>query len=472
MNRLTQLLRVTPLALALAPAAVWADTNTEIADLKARLQQLEQQVKEAAAKPAPVAAPAASSNVAGIQVGDTQVKFSGYFKLDAVASRYSDGLGPTPSGSGAGRTYFSPAAIPVNAQGAQLRPSNVFDMTARQTRFALATTTPTASGTPVKGYLEMDFYGSTQGTTNITNAYSPELRHAYLNYGNWTAGQTWTTLLNVDAFPETADYVGPSNGTVFARQAQLRYTNGGLSLAMENPQTVVGRQNANIAAAGTLTTSGATGTATDNSALPDLVAKYTHKGDFGQVSVAVIGRQLTNNSVKSPTTNAVGNTTLALTNDRANVAGISLAGKVKVGSSGDDIRFMLTSGRGMGRYLALGLANDASVGADGRLHVVNENAGFIAYRHLWTDKLRSTVQYSAFIAKNPSQVAADATKSSRAYLANLFYSVNPKLDVGVEYLQADRTLEGGTIATGTPTIYAAGQSGDLRRIQGTMKYTF
>lgn len=452
MNSLTQLLRITPLALALAPAAVWADTSSEIADLKARLQQLEQQVKEAAAKPAPAAAPAAApSNVAGIQVGDTSVKFSGYFKADAIATKFSDGAGPTTAGSGAGRLYFNPNSIPVygisgNPASVNNKPSNYFDMTAKQTRFALATSTPTSGGTPIKGYLEMDFYGVNSGNTNVTNAYNPELRHAYLSYGNWLAGQTWSTFQNADVFPETADYVGASNGTIFVRQAQLRYTNGGFAVAAENAQTVVG------------TTTSATASGKDSNSLPDLVAKYTHKGDFGHVSLALIGRQL-----KSSSNAAI--------NSKTNVAGISLSGKLMVGKTGDDIRFMLTSGRGLGRYVALNTANDAVLDAANHLHVINETAGYVTYRHLWNDKWRSNFQYSAFEARNPSVASGDATKSSRAYLANIFYGVTPKLDVGVELMHANRTVQGGATTVGG-VVYAAGQGGDMNRVQGTVKYTF
>ncbi|MEL0028900.1 MAG: hypothetical protein VW625_09630, partial [Perlucidibaca sp.] len=61
-----------PVALALLPGLTWADTASEIAELKARLAQLEQQVQEAkaaAARPAPVTASAPATGLASA-IGD------------------------------------------------------------------------------------------------------------------------------------------------------------------------------------------------------------------------------------------------------------------------------------------------------------------------------------------------------------------------------------------------------------------
>ena len=56
MKRLTRLMQLTPLALALLPATVWADTSSEIAELKARIAATYNvsQIKEAIAAAASV----------------------------------------------------------------------------------------------------------------------------------------------------------------------------------------------------------------------------------------------------------------------------------------------------------------------------------------------------------------------------------------------------------------------------------
>lgn len=448
MNRIAQLIRLTPLALALLPLNSWADAGSDIAELKARLAQLEQQVKEAAAKPAPVAAPAAAST--GLQVGDTKFGFKGYVKLDAISSQFSEG----EVGRTVGRDFYVPNQIPVfGAAGptkdANGKSRNFFDLHAKQTRFIVTTETPTGGANALKGHIEMDFLSSTQGDERISNGYSPELRQAFFTYGKWMAGQAWTTFQDLGALPETADFVGSSDGAVFGRQPQIRYTTGPWQFSIENSQTVVGDHKLNIPKAPATTRTAAPVESNDN-VVPDLVARYTHKGDFGYVSTAGLVRQL---KAKNPSgaTNNVG--------DSKTGYGISVSGKIKVGSK-DDIRFMVTHGDGIGRYMALNTSNDATLNtATGELDLIGITAGYVTYHHMWTNKLRSNLQLSVFSANNPDSVTADATKSVSSGLINLMYAVNPKLDIGVEGLHATRKVEGGA-------------EGDLDRLHFTARYNF
>ncbi len=417
-------LRIAPLALALMPTTLWADTGSEIAELKARLAQLEQQVQaaraEAAARPAPAPAVAATpaTALAG-GVGDTRVSLKGYVKLDALSSTFSEG----EVGRVTGRDFYVPNAIPVfgaagsgATTGANGKSRNFYDMHAKQTRFIINTDTPTTGGPALKGHIEVDFLSSAQGNENVTNGYSPELRQAFFSYGNWMAGQAWTTFQDLGALPETIDFVGASDGTVFGRQPQVRYSRGPWQVAVENSQTVTG------------TTTSATAIESNDNSMPDLVARYTRKGDFGHVSLAVLGRQIRNKD------NTV--------SDSANGYGVSLSGKIKVLGT-DDVRFMITHGQGIGRYVGLNSANDAVVNAAGALDTIDITAGYATYRHAWNEKLRSSLQVSGFHADNPVSASADATRSVRSGLVNLIYNVTPKLEVGVEAMHAEREVKGG-----------------------------
>ena len=432
MKRLTKIALLTPLAAAMFPGFALADTSSEIAALRDRLEQLEAQVAQQKATPAPV-----TSN-SSVSFGDTKFSFGGYVKVDALYSRFSDG---SVAGSSSGRDFYVPSATPIAAGNGNA--SSVFDMHAQQTRFFFKTETPAGDGKSVKAYIEMDFQSPARGSERVTNNYDPGLRHAFLTYDKWLIGQTWTTFQDLGALPETVDFVGSSDGTVFGRQPQVRYSTGNWQFSVENAETALASRSV-PAGAVSITDQG-------SNAMPDLVARYTHKADFGHISVAALARQLKTSQ------NAAGQ------DETTEGYGISLSGKYNL-SSGDDIRYMATYGSGLGRYVALGTSGDAVVDASGNLEAIDVVAGYVTYRHLWSDKLRSSIQASVLSIDNPDILAptaaiSDANKTIFSGLTNIIYSVTPKLDIGAEYLHANREVEDG-------------RDGNLDRLQFMAKYSF
>src|SRR3546814_10282620 len=81
---------------------------------------------------------------------------------------------------------------------------------------------------------------SNLGNEVSTNTHGLTLRQAFVTWNNWLAGQAWSNFQDVAALPEAVDFVGVTEGTTFVRQAQIRYTNGPFSVALENPHTTVG----------------------------------------------------------------------------------------------------------------------------------------------------------------------------------------------------------------------------------------
>lgn len=444
MKRLHKLLVLTPLAAALLPAAAAAATSDEINSLRERLNQLEAQMaqqKEDVKK--------ASS---GVYFGDTKFKFGGYVKLDAMYSRFSDG---SVGGTSSARDFYVPSATPVsNGTG---KASDSLDFTAQQSRFNFTTETPAGDGKVVKSFFELDFQSPNRGTRRVTNNYDPGLRHAFISYDKWLFGQTWTTFQDLGALPETVEFVGSSEGTTFGRQPQVRYTNGAWQVAVESSETAVGGASTTTAPDCTgivapavcpskTTTSFAVNDSGGNT-MPDLVVRYTHKMDSGHITAAAIGRQLEAANAKA-----------------GEGYGLTISGKHKF-SNGDDIRFMATHGKGIGRYVALGTAPDAVVDASGELDGIETTNGYVTYRHMWTDKLRSNLQASYFTADNPAALAANAaingsvTEKVVSGLTNVIYNITPKLEVGLEYLHAKRTVENGN-------------DGSLDRFQFMAKHSF
>lgn len=360
----------------------------------------------------------------GFRIGDTTVKIGGYVKLDAISQRTSGGQ---LAGNSITRDFLLPGTIPVGGKASGWDT----DFSARQSRIIFTTQTPVGSHN-LGTHLEMDFMVTDGGDERVSNSYTPRMRQAFLTYDGWLFGQAWSTFQNVGALPDSLDFVGTMPGTVFVRQPMIRYkSKSGISVAVEQPETTVTNSAGSRVVAG-------------DDGMPDIVARYDSK----YFTVAGILRQL-----------KVSNDDFGLGTDSAMGYGVSVSGKVPVGAR-DDFRFMATAGKGLGRYMGANIVNDAAVDASGDLRAIATYSGFAAFRHVWNAKMRSTVAGSYFKADNPvSLTGTSPTDTVWNALANVIYSPVPKLDLGIEYMYAERENE-------------AGESGNLQKVQVSAKYSF
>jgi len=425
------------LSIALLPSMACADEAREQA-LEARIAALEQQVAAllsnapsapaAAPTAAPAAAPLRATTIMPGAVEGTRFSFGGFVKLDAMLTD-TDG-GEIADGS-AGRLLYLPGAIPVGGDDE----GSDFDAHAQFSRFWFAADTTLDSGDVLRGYLEFDLFGGALGNEVATNTYGVTVRHAYATWNGWLAGQTWSNFQDVAALPDAVDFIGPTDGTVFVRQAQLRYSRGPWSFALENPETILTPNLGNV-----------TRLVSDDNTLPDLTARWTRRSDAGHFSVAGLLRQL-----KHETTTGI---------DASDTGfGISLSGRRQFGPS-DDLRVMLIGGRGISRYIGLATANDGVLDADGDIEATDTLAGFAAWRHVWTPTLRSNLIASIADYRNDAALTGDGiTSRVQSLSGNLIWTLLPKLDVGVELRLAERELESGV-------------DGRLDRLQFHAKYSF
>lgn len=437
MRRRTNLnARASALAIAvttLCAANAHAQTAKE-KELEARIEQLERQIKGTAA-PATAAAPAAAAPtvqtkaIAPNALPNTRFVFSGFIKLDAMVSDYDDG--EIADGS-VGRDFYLPGTIPVGGVGED--PD--FDMHAKQSRFIFGTDTDLDDKSVLSSRLEFDLYGSSLGDERATNTYGLQLRHAYVQYKNWLVGQTWSNFQDTGVLPETADFIGPTDGTVFVRQAQVRYTSGNFSISLENPET-------------TLTPfGGGARISSDDNNVPDVTAAYTFKFANGYVRASALARQL---KYETTGTGAIDDSTIA--------GAVSLAAKINFGAN-DDLRMMFTAGEGLGRYVGVNFANDAVLDAGNNLEAISGWAAFAAWRHVWQGTLRSTFMVSTSSYDNDAALTGGGVnKQSMSWAGNIFYSPAPKLDVGLELRVAERELESGA-------------DGSMKRLHAMARYSF
>lgn len=240
-------------------------------------------------------------------------------------------------------------------------------------------------------FVELDFYTG-EGNEVLTNSVGPRLRHAFIKHGNWTVGQTWSTYIDTGALAEAVDFGGPLVASGFVRQTQIRYTNGGLQVSIENPESYGG----------------------DNTqdSVPDIIGKYTLKGDWGHVAFSGVFKNLN--------TKATYNDAGAMLTDSESETGLGygITGKIKVGEK-DDFRFQYHGGN-VGRYVGAVAATDL-VGNE----VEESTSILVSYRHIWNDTYRTNVFYG-------NHTTEETDRDRTHWGVNLFRKVTKKLTAGFE----------------------------------------
>ncbi len=385
-------------------------------------------VATAALVAALIGAPSAASADEG---GGPTFTWGGYVKFDAIYNTTGRDVGP--GGSDLGDYFLVPHLIPIDGQAED---DGGLNLNARESRFWLKTELDTDYG-PFKTYIEVDLYGfnASLGDERLTNSSTVRLRHAYGQLGGFMLGQYWSTFMDLAALPEKIDFGTPA-GRVFARQAMIRYTHqlssGSLDIALENPET-------------TLTAGDGTNVTRDDDLVPDVIVRYTHKGDGYHVSAAAMGRALISD--------ASGDTEL----------GIGVAGRVsgRVDTIGkDNFKVAVNGGLGLGRYMALNAYTAGAIDVDGSIAPTPVVGAHTSYQHWWSDTTRSSLVLSYSQAFNDTDLVPESVnKSLLTVHANLCWNPIAAVRVGIEGIFAQHTIE-------------SGDSGELIRAQGSVRYVF
>ncbi len=370
---------------------------------------------------APLIAPV-SSMAFNIELPEIKTKMNvgGYVKLDAV---YNDSTKGNDSGCS---TELCGNAIPLESE---VTGTDEIVFKAWESRFWMKTSTPSDYGM-VKTHLEADFEGG-GGNQVASNSRHLRLRHAYGQIGGFLFGQTWSTFMHFPSMPETNDFGGPI-GVNFGRQPMIRYAAGlgeGLTLkvAIENGELFY------------------TGGVEDDEFMPDLVADFTWKPAWGDISVAALLRNLV---IDNPTT------------DESTMGyGVRFGASFKIGGMGK-LATQVSYGDGVGRYSSSGAFRDAYIAADGSLEALNLLAGTVSYQQKWTNKVRSTVALGYGITDDPAEMAASTlAKEITSLHLNTFFNPVSSVRVGLEYIYAKKEAHNG-------------ESGDINRIMFSTRFMF
>jgi hypothetical protein len=304
---------------------------------------------------------------------------------------------------------------PLNGSGAD---QGKTALTAQTSRFGFESSTPTAVGA-FHTQLEMDFYAYVGSNGN--NRDHLRVRHAYGEYNGWLVGKTWSTFMDLDDGPETADFNGPI-GMPFSRPVQVRYTYAlpsgyTFKAALENP--------------------------TDGAHRPNVVAVASKSFDDGGVNLRLISHeQRVGSQSKSGNGFGVGGS-YKLTGD------MTLMGQwAKV--DGDDGNIMMG-------------ANYPVLAESGPL-LLDKSTGYVlGLTNTFNSQWRATFAYG-HVASSASSSYISAyglagNKTLSQWHLNFFYNPIKNIDLGAELIQGKRTTFGG-------------QVGDMSRLDLIARYSF
>ena len=322
-----------------------------------------------------------------------------------------------------------------------------FFSSVRQSRLGVSTSTPTSAG-PLKTIFEFELFGvgADAGQTTF------RLRHAWGELGQFGAGQYWSVFMDIDVFPNSIEYWGPT-AMVFYRNVQARWTpwqsesGSRFAVSLERP----GASGDGGRFADRVELEGVAG----DFKLPDLAAHFRWVDDWGHVQVAGILRRIEWVDLTPNVFDLSGSDT---------GWGLNVSTNVKLGRH--VLRGSLVYGEGVQNYM-----NDASVdiGVDPNLDdpvtpirgTAIPITGITAFLDLnWSDKWTSTVGFSMQDNDLPDGQAESDFATGFYGLANLLWHPVPNVMVGAELQWAEREN------------FQNGYTSDDLRIQFSAKYSF
>ena len=319
----------------------------------------------------------------------------------------------------------------------------------RQSRFGVKGYIPTPVG-EVKTIFEYELFGVGVDTGQTTF----RLRHAWGELGQIGAGQTWSTFMDPDVFPNSLEYWGP-NGMVFFRNVQLRWMpvnkgNHQLYIAFErpgasaDPGSLAGRNElAGIQA---------------RFPAPDVSAHVRWGGERDYLQIAGIGRYIAWDDLHRSATLDLGGHIWGW--------GVNVSSNLPGWGKKDLVKLEATYGHGIENYMNDAPVDVAPIVNRGNLRTPVTGAplpvlAMLAfYDRYWSERWSTSLGYSYLRIDNvPLQVASEFHKGQYGLVNLLFYP-------------AKNVLMGGEFQWGRRDNFRDGFSFDDYKLQFSFKYSF
>jgi hypothetical protein len=289
----------------------------------------------------------------------------------------------------------------------------------RQTRFGVRTSSPTSLG-PLNTVFEFELFGTGVDAGQTTF----RLRHAYGELGQVGAGQTWSPFMDIDVFPNSIEYWGPT-GMVFFRNVQFRWMpvkgESRVTIALERP----GASADQGIYADRIELEGIR----PKFDMPDISWEARLGRSWGYVELAGIFRKIswvdTNQDAFDLSDDVFG-------------WGLNLSSNLKFGE-GTTGRFQAVYGEGVQNYMNdapvdIGIENDFSNTSRPIKGVPLPLLGLVAFLdHNWSDRFSSSIGYSMLNIWNSDAQERSAFNEGHYALFNLLYSPVKNVMFGGEF---------------------------------------
>jgi hypothetical protein len=351
---------------------------------------------------------------------DYRMKIGGYFKLDVLYD--FDGTGD--------KYQFLISEIPVNTTP-PASPGSYFNMFTRETRVNLDVRKTTPGEPAQQVFIEMDFFDE--------SSLSPELRHAYLVYGNLLLGLTWSTIIEARALPYIIDfaygdalYGGRTTQIRWQQQASRHWS---WAAAVEMLQE-----------AGIDNPYGLPGAA--SSLLPVLTGRVTFERGSGLVILGgEVGQLRWDGNGSGP-------------DAKAREWAVVLNGRHYLGDR-DYVTLNVSYSDGAAENISAlsGSKANASLTLLGQLETNKAWNIALGYAHKITERLTTNLAYAQTELEANYLRSPDSIKGGSVVHVNFIWSVTNAMSTGIEYMWGERENTDGS-------------RGRAARVQSMAKYDF
>ncbi len=327
--------------------------------------------------------------------------------------------------TGLNNNRFDTASIPVNGAPPQTKFSVNF------TQLQFSSTTPVTRGR-LNTMISMDFNGEIDRP-------DPRLRIAFGEFASdelglgVLGGQTYTTMLDLQAVPETLDFAGPT-GLWQQRQPLLRVSKSfedtlTAEFAVETPE------NVSYINAEKLTR------------WPDLAIAGTWYagGEYiKHLRLAGLARDLRAEDANGSTDSALG---------------WAVTGSAKLGlpflGAKDNFKFTLHYGDGYGTQIKSGPQEAVFNTVNSELDTIGVFASYGGIQHFWSDRFRSNLVYGFMYADNPGFVSGDVIDNTQYAAVDFIWTPFKTTTFGVEYLWGRRENKDGASGTANRFLFSS-----------------